>query len=262
MPANEVTMRPTFASPGEIRMQAAEGYAYGSPQRLINRRLSQVQSPRGLHEAQMMPRRESLASQTSQLSRGSSGRLSFTSAFQSPSRLNPARNPSTTSMTAIPEALAVQELAFRHGQEDRYVARDRMPSSPFAKAFDEVWSSYYKLGKAFGGKPVDTSATSSSQSCPNYEWPVLINPYTQSLESPNGHVDIAWTRKVCVIALNCMDAMIRATCKRAGDWSRMVIDVPTPCQQVLMQFPDLLHHYERLKRDGQEALNGGRPYGY
>ena len=258
----ENIMSPTFTSPGHISTQTAPGSAHESPQGLINRRLSQIQAPGGVHGAQMLQRRDSLASQTSAHSRHSFGRLSFSSSLQSPTTLNPAWNPNTPSMTAIPEVLAVQELAFRHGQQDHHVARDRIPSNPFAEAFDEIWTMYYKLGKAYGGKPVDNPAASSVSSHSNYAWPVLINPYTQNLESPNGHLDLVWARKVCEIALNCMDAMVRATCKRTGDWKKMVIDIPVPCQYALVNFPDLVDRYQRLRRDGHEAVNGGCPQGY
>ncbi|KAF1845798.1 uncharacterized protein K460DRAFT_115347 [Cucurbitaria berberidis CBS 394.84] len=262
VPVNESLISSSPTSPGDLRIQAAQGQAYGAHQKLTNRRLSQVQAPDGLRGAQAMQRRDSLPSQASQHSRGSSGNPSLSSP-PTPTMLNPAWTPKESSLTAIPEALTVQELAFRHGQQAHHVTADRIPSNPFAKEFEEAWTTYYNLGKTQGGKPVDTPAASSasaalSASAPpsyfNYEWPVLINPYTQNLKSPDGLVDLVWSRNICEKALNGMEAMIRVTCERVDDSEKLVIDIPLPCQQALATFPDLLDRYERLKRDRDVAF--------
>jgi|TARA_R110002003_G_scaffold97_36_gene8038 hypothetical protein len=173
------------------------------------------------------------------------------------------QDPDASSLTGVPEVLAVQEIAFRQGQHDHGVARDRLPSSPFAKHFDQVWAQFYVFGKEFGGEPIASSrATAMSSSHPNFPWPVLINPYTQDLERPNGAVDSEWVRKVCGIALNCMQELIRTVCKRQGDWRKIVCDVPTQIKQALMGFDDLRERYESLQRDAREAVAGGLPQGY
>ena len=64
------------------------------------------------------------------------------------------------------------------------------------------------------------------------------------------------------IALNCMEELIRVTCRRNTGWDKTVADIPQPAQEALVAFPDLAKRYERLKRDAKEARAGGRPHGY
>lgn len=164
-------------------------------------------------------------------------------------------------MVGVPEPLAVQELAFRQGQHDHGSSRDRVPANPFAQHFDLIWQESYKLGKVLGGASV-TPAVPASSSHLNYAWPVLINPYTQDLENPNGSVDLDWTRKICDIALNCMDALIRYVCRRPSEWRKIVCDIPTQVQQALVAFPDLSKRYEILQEAAREAIRGRLPQGY
>lgn len=96
----------------------------------------------------------------------------------------------------------------------------------------------------------------------NFTWPVLINPYTQSLENPGGSLDPEWSRKMIQAALSCMEELIRVTCRRNTGWDKTVVDIPLPAQEALVAFPDLAQYYEQLKRDAKEARAGGRPYGY
>ncbi|KAF2034634.1 hypothetical protein EK21DRAFT_55803 [Setomelanomma holmii] len=205
------------------------------------------------------PRSDTLVNQASPTSRNESGRASFSASLRTPTMV---QDPNASSLTGVPEILAVQEMAFRQGQHDHGGARDRLPSSPFAKQFNQVWAQYYVLGKEVGGKPVASSATALSSSHQNFPWPVLINPYTQDLEHPNGAVDLEWVRKVCSISLNCMETLIRTVCKRQGDWRKIVCDVPTQIKQALLGFDDLRRRYESLRRDAREAIAGGLPQGY
>jgi hypothetical protein len=206
------------------------------------------------------PRRDSVAGQASPISRKGSGRASFSSTLRAPTMLT---DPNASSLTGVPETLAVQEMAFRQGQHDNGSPRDRVPPNPFAQQYDQVWAQYYKLGKEVGGTPpVMSSTAATSSGHQNFPWPVLINPYTQTLERPNGAVDPQWVRKICEMALNCMEALVRMVCKRHGDWRKIVCDIPVPMQQALTQFPDLCRRYDNLKRAAHEALAGGLPNGY
>ena len=164
-----------------------------------------------------------------------------------------------SSLTGVPESVTVQEMAFRQGQRDSSSAFDDVPANPFAKRFDQLWSAFYKLGKECGGQPSPVPVNPTHQ---NFAWPVLINPYTQSLEQPNGSLDPVWSRKIIQIALNCMEELIRVTCRRNTGWDKTVADIPLPTQEALVAFPDLAQQYELLKRDAKEARSGGRPYGY
>lgn len=159
----------------------------------------------------------------------------------------------------MPEDVAVQEMAFRQGQRDSARTFDEVPANPFAQQFDQLWASFYKLGKECGGQRAPTPFNPSQQ---NFAWTVLINPYTQSLKNPNGSLDPAWTRKMIMVALDCMHELIRITCRRNNGWEKIVADIPLPAQEALAAFPDLAHEYEQLKRDALEAHAGGRPYGY
>ncbi|KAH4341242.1 hypothetical protein HBH98_182210 [Parastagonospora nodorum] len=102
--------------------------------------------------------------------------------------------PIASSLTGIPPLLAVQELAYRQGQKDHGVSQVDVPASPFTKQFDQIWSEFYTLGKACGGKPISPSNIDSSSTQQNFPWPVLVNPYTQDLEHPNGSVDAEYAR--------------------------------------------------------------------
>ncbi|KAH7077242.1 hypothetical protein FB567DRAFT_596421 [Paraphoma chrysanthemicola] len=247
-------------------IRTAAEYSTGSPQKLrAPHRLqanTELEPRHGLASVSQgqprTPRRDTLINQASPMSR--SGRASFSSPLRTPTLFH---DPNAPSLTGIPEILAVQEMAFRQGQHDSGVTRDRVPSSPFAKHFDQVWIQFYVFGKEYGGKPIASLAASQGQSShQNFPWPVLINPYTQDLEHPNGAIDAEWVRKVCTIALNCMQALIRTVCTRQGDWRKVVCDVPTQIKQALMGFDDLRKRYESLKQDAHEAVAGGLPQGY
>jgi hypothetical protein len=258
---NTSSVSAVFASPAQNRMPAAAGYSLGSPHKVaMPRRLSantqSFRSPQGLAQG---PRRGSISVQASPYSQNGSGRVSFSSNLRAPTMLH---NLNTSSLTGVPEVLAVEEMAFRQGQHDHGVSRDRVPSSPFAKQFDQVWAEFYVLGKACGGTPGASSTVTTSSSHQNFPWPILINPYTQDLERPNGAVDAEWVRKVCTMALNCMAALIHVVCRREGEWRKTICDVPAQIQHALMSFSDLRIRYEELKRDAREAIAGGLPAGY
>lgn len=166
---------------------------------------------------------------------------------------------SVTSLVGVHESLTVQEMAFRQGQRSSSSDSGDKPANPFAKQFDSLWTAFYKLGREFGGEPAPAPVHESLQ---NFAWPVLINPYTQSLERPNGTFDPAWTGKMIHHALNCMAELVQVTCRRNTGWEKIVADIPQPAQEALMAFPDLAQRYEQLKRDALEVRAGGRPYGY
>lgn len=163
------------------------------------------------------------------------------------------------SLHGVPESVSVQETAFRQGQRDSASFAHKTSTSPFVRQFDQLWAAFYKLGRECGDQRAPTPVAATSQ---NFAWPVLINPYTQSLKQPNGSMDPAWSRKVIQAALNCMQELIRITCRRNNGWEKTVADIPLPAQEALQAFPDLAEQYEQLKRDAREARAGGRPYGY
>ena len=254
-------MPSAFASSVQNRMPTAADYSLGSPQKMATPRRLGINTqpsggPQGLAQGQ---RRDTLTGQPSPTPRNGLGRVSFSSNLRAPNML---QDPNASSLTGIPELLAVQEMAFRQGQHDHGVSRERLPSSPFAKQFDQVWAQFYVFGKEFGGIPISASTSEPSPTHQNFPWPVLINPYTQDLERPNGAIDSEWVRKVCGVALDCMEALIRTVCKREGDWRKTVCDVPTQIKQALLGFTDLRSRYETLKRDAREAVAGGLPAGY
>jgi hypothetical protein len=178
------------------------------------------------------------------------------------SNLRMMQDPNAASLTGVPQLLAVQEMAFRKGQQDHGASRERFPSSPFAKEFDQAWTRFYVLGKECGGTPTCSSNVVASPDHQNFPWPILINCYTQDLDHPNGEVDSAWVRKICTIALNCMAVLIGTVCRRQGEWQKTICDVPGQIKQALMGFEDLRSRYQRLQRDAREARNGGLPAGY
>jgi hypothetical protein len=250
-----------FASPAQSRMSIPADYSLGSPQKMTPpRRLGMDTQPFSSPQASAMRQRhDSLASQTSPTSRSGSGRVSFNSNLRAPTML---QDLNASSLTGIPEILAVQEMAFRQGQHSHGVSLERVPSSPFAKQFDQIWADFYVLGKEFGGTPANSVSVTPASSHQNFSWPILINPYTQDLERPNGAIDAEWVRKICVIALNCMAALIGAVCRRKGEWRKIICDVPAQIQKALTSFEDLRTRYENLKRDAREAVGGGLPVGY
>ncbi|CAE7177387.1 hypothetical protein PTNB73_03166 [Pyrenophora teres f. teres] len=238
-----------FTSPPFSRGQAAQNYG-GSPHMLTPRRVSELQSPQ-------RQRSSSNASQMSNYPR----RPSFTSSLRSPSMVNPIEAFNTTSLSGVPEHLAVSGLAFRQGQYDYGNSRNRIPPNPFASHFDNLWAEYYKLGAAHGGSPAALPST-TSPSHENFAWTVLINTETQDLEHPNGSYDMDYARSICIMGLNCMRELIEVVCKRNNDWRKVVCDVPAPVQQAIIHFPDLCAQYENLKEEAREALGGGVPPGY
>lgn len=255
-------MSSAFNSPHRSRTQSVREDSYGSPHRTTSRDGGVPQGSGETNSTQLPQRRESISRQTSQVPHGSTGRLSFGSNVRAPTMLHPTYGANSTSMAGINEALAVQELAFRQGLQDRNNPRDRLPSSPFPPQYDNIWAEFYRLGKASSATPMPPPPHLNAPSQPNYSWPVLVNPHTQSLEHPTGILDMAWTRNICEMALNCMDALIRAACSRKNDWQKLTIDVPLPCQEALLSFPDLVTRYEYLKESARQALAGGRPQGY
>lgn len=249
-----------MVTPAQRRVSTAVDHS-GSPHKITTPRQVGINyqlfgTPRDLPMGQ---RRDANVSQASPTAHQGSGTASLSSNLRAPTML---QDPNASSLTGVPQLLAVQEMAFRQGQQDHGVSRERLPSNPFAKHFDQVWVEFYILGKECGGTPISTSNIDASSTHQNFPWPVLINPYTQDLEHPNGKVDSAWVRKVCTIALNCMAVLIGTVCRRQGDWRKTICDVPAQIKQALMGFEDLRIRYERLQRDAREARNGGLPAGY
>ncbi|KAH6612731.1 hypothetical protein C7974DRAFT_429206 [Boeremia exigua] len=169
------------------------------------------------------------------------------------------QGPQAFSLAGVPEAVAVQETAFRQGQRDRSRAINDTPTNPFARKFDQLWTSFHKLGKECSDQHIPTPVDVSQH---NFDWTVLINPYTQSLQNPRGFLDLAWSYRMIQATLNCMEELIRVICQRHNGWDKIVADIPQPAQEALVAFPDLAQLYERLSRDAKEARAGGRPYGY
>ncbi|KAF2876405.1 hypothetical protein BDV95DRAFT_224856 [Massariosphaeria phaeospora] len=163
---------------------------------------------------------------------------------------------------SIPEYLIVEEFAFRRGQQDRAQERDRVPDNPFDKRHDTVWSQHYSLGKQSTGDPVVIPSTQGFQAGNNFDWPGLINPYTQTPEHPRGTFDPVFVRNNCDSALKGMVMLIEKVCLRGRDWDRLVCDVSPQIAMACEHFPDLADRYKSLKRDANVAMNGGRPLGY
>jgi hypothetical protein len=250
-----------FASPGGNRMPPAGDYGFDSPHKVATPCRFTVNtehfgSPQGLPQGQ---RRDSASARASPSSRRGSGRASFSSSLRTPTIL---QDPNASSLTGVPEMCTVQEMAFRRGQHDHSVTRDRSPSSPFAKQYDQVWAEFYLLGKTCGGTPGASSTATAPSSHHNFPWTVLINPYTQDLERPNGAIDPEWVWKICDMALNCMQALVETVCRRQGEWRKTICDVPVQVQHAMMTFPDLRMRYDQLKQDAREAIAGGLPIGY
>ena len=241
-----------FTSPPFPRGQAAERYG-GSPQMPTPRRVSELQGSG----------RQRSSSNASQMSDNwrSPRRPSFTSSLRSPSMLNPTDAVNTPSMSGVPEHLAVSGLAYRQGQYDHGGSRNRVPPSPFARHFDDLWAEYYKLGATYGGVTAALPSTASA-SHDNFAWSVLINTATQDLEHPNGTYDMHYVRNICIMGLDSMRKLIEVVCKRHKDWSKTVCDIPAPVQQAIVNFSDLCAQYESLKLEAREALGGGIPVGY
>ncbi|KAF1943612.1 hypothetical protein EJ02DRAFT_421045 [Clathrospora elynae] len=253
---------PPFNPSSHVYLQAAQQYRDGSPHKMTPNRLAQLQGSGNNLGAQVPQRRGSHASQTSDNWR-SARSSSFGSTLRSPTTVSSADDPITTSLSGVPEACAVQELGFRQGQHDRGSSRKRIPTSPFAKRYDHIWADSYKLGTVYGGIPAARpAAATSASSHENFAWTVLINPYTQDLEHPNGTVDMEWARNICIMSLNCMNELIRVVCTRSNDWRKIVCDIPAAAQDAIVAFPDLLARYETLKDAARQALGGGLPMGY
>ncbi|KAI4644009.1 uncharacterized protein J4E78_009791 [Alternaria triticimaculans] len=186
----------------------------------------------------------------------SSGHASFSKSKRHPSTMvNPAPAFPRT-MTDIPEYLAVQEMAFRQGQYDSGNSRSRVPASPFASLFDQVWERFFQMGAAYGGTPA-TSPVEPSPTHENFVWSVLINPATQDLAHLNGSVDMGWAHKMCSMSLNCMEELIRVVRNRPKDWEKIVCDIPFPVKQTIVAFPDLCEYYDALQQEANDAFGGG-----
>jgi hypothetical protein len=170
--------------------------------------------------------------------------------------------PRNDTLIGISEGLTVHEFAYRRGQGDHGLPSSTLPPNPFRAQYDHVWASMYTLGRQQGGVPLTHPIPATQQEHSNYAWAVLINPYTQSVDAPNGVIDVQWVRRMCEAALDCMEALVRGVCRHAPGWEKTVIDVPFPVREALGQFQGLSERYEMLKRDAKEALEGGRPVGY
>ncbi|KAL5121959.1 hypothetical protein ACEQ8H_000175 [Pleosporales sp. CAS-2024a] len=252
MSINTINMPTGYASPAHQPM-AASVHHNSSPPTRLTRNAQRLGTPRGVS----MNQRGNM--QASPTARRGSSRTSFSSHLRAPTTVQYSH---AASLTGVPELCAVQEMAFRQGQQGRGVSRERVPPSPFAKHFDQVWTQFYLLGKECGGMPFSSSTTAKTSEHANFPWAPLINPYTQDLEHPNGAIDSEWVRKVCIMALDGMAALIGTVCRRQGEWRKTVCDVPAQIKQALMQFEDLRNRYERLQQDAREAVAGGLPYRY
>ena len=163
-------------------------------------------------------------------------------------------------MYQIPQESAVQEFAFRRGQQDRGNTRDRVPPNQFGAQYDLIWDTFYKKGKQSNADAIVLADNPPSPSHPNFGWAPLVNVYTQSLEHPRGNYDAEFSRNVCQSALDGMEMLIHRVCRRRDQWDKYVCDVPRPVVEALPNFPDLLGRYENLRRIAHEALGGGLPY--
>lgn len=239
------TMSPEFTTPKRERQY----YNTGSPLQLTPSRRAQVPA---YTVSQGLQIRAFLPDQYGQSPGSSNGRGSFSSTLRAPTV---PYNPTAPSITGIPEDLSVQEFAYRQGQHDRNSPRDRVPPNPFAKHYDFLWAEAYRQGKLEGGVPIQCPELPSNASHQNFEWPVLINAYTQDLEHPNGSVDLEYAREICEMALGSMESLLQQAYSRIGEWKRLVIDIPNPCHQAMMHFPDLMERYEQLKKASHAAQN-------
>jgi hypothetical protein len=246
------------------------GVMYGSPVRIgqqLERRDSITgQDPR-MSYGNPVPaqRRESTVSQgmsSFQPSRSSSSSTAASNgaAVRASGLFHPTLNTNGQAMYAIPEEAAVQEFAFRRGQQDRGNTRDRLPPNPYHPSFDVMWETYYKKGKISGGDPIALPADPPSPSRANYDWPPLVNAFTQTPEHPHGIYDERFARSVCESALDAMESLVKTVCKRGKTWQSTVCDVPHPITTALLNYPDLLDRYEDLKSAAREAVGGGLPY--
>ncbi|KAF2797780.1 hypothetical protein K505DRAFT_234699 [Melanomma pulvis-pyrius CBS 109.77] len=163
-------------------------------------------------------------------------------------------------MYAVPEGLAVQEFAFRRGQQDRGNTRDRVPANPFHPAFNVAWVSSYHRGKRSTADAIELAADPPSPSRANYDWPPLVNVYTQTPEHPRGSYDEKYARSACETALDGMESLIKAVCQRGKQWDKAICDVPQPIAVALQNYPDLMDRYDYLKTAAKEAIGGGLPF--
>lgn len=207
-------------------------------------------------------RRDSMVSQGPAGSYASPARRLTGSSIQPP-MMHPSIGVRQT-MNGISEAVAVEEFAFRRGQQDRGSVRTRIPKNPFHPVHNQAWELNYLRGKQSKTPAVVSRSNAASPSGKNYAWPILINPYTQNQEHPNGSFDAEWAQDMIIRALDSMAAIISMILKRGkqGEWQRAVCDVPAPVAEALSDYPHLMGRYEKLKRDAQEAIAGGRPQGY
>jgi hypothetical protein len=194
--AGQPNMSNTFNTPSQGRAQTTTEYSLTSPQHVTTPHSHGSSMPSFGSPQVLSQRRGSAVTQTPPSGRsGGSSRMSFSSNMRAPSL---RQDPNTQSLTGISQILAVQEMAFRQGQHDAGVSRERIPTSPFAMHFNQVWAEFYALGKECGGMPKSSSLslTNAAATHNNFYWPVLINPYTQDLEHPNGAVDTTWVSTV------------------------------------------------------------------
>lgn len=194
---------------------------------------------------------------------GTPSQLSDSPSLSSGSRIPTTEGSST--LPGVPEKFAVQEFAFRQGQQDHGVVSGHIPPSPFAECFDNVWTEHYLRGKAAGGKPRKASDYPPTPSLQGMDtWSVFVNPYTQDLQNPDGSVDMRYMKGICINAVKAMRTCIVTVCRRKGrdEWKKIVCDVPMQVQHALGAFPELQDEYEQLRADASEALGGGLPMGY
>lgn len=160
------------------------------------------------------------------------------------------------SLKGIPTYLLVEECAYREGCKDRGNSESKVLPNPFPRDFDDIWKDSYKRGKNSRTEPKTHTNVPCDAPNPDQTWDPFIDPYTQGPEHPNGSIDPERTRLCCNWALEGMERSINVVNSRQIGSVNMCIDVGQPILDALSDFPDLLTKYNRLKREGEEALEG------
>ncbi|KAF2737889.1 hypothetical protein EJ04DRAFT_574360 [Polyplosphaeria fusca] len=166
----------------------------------------------------------------------------------------------------VPEACFVEEYAARKGYEDKHKADDRISANPYQnnRTLDQVWAHQYEQGRESVRDPKSLAppSTGLDYSKPAPTWPALINPYTQTPETPNGVYDAAYTTSALTSALAAMSESIKHILKRQHQHGPYSVDIPAPMIAALDDFPHLKHQYSVLKDKASIARTGRVPDGF